>query len=147
MESGRQRRNAAVSAPADQWLDGWTFEPYFCSRVPGHTERIIGRKPVSVRNLSNLHVCVLFLFAAVALNPDAAGAQNSRVCDGYARDFAQRNSAGHVGGSAARGAIGGALIGGIIGGGRGAGRSPSSRHSISANSSLGMATSASSKVM
>jgi len=86
------------------------------------TERIKGRKLVSVRNLSNMFTCFLFLAALFALNPDRAQAQSASYCDGYARDFAQRNSTGHVAGGAARGAIGGALIGGIVRGGKGAGR-------------------------
>ncbi len=81
-----------------------------------------GRKLVSVRNLSNLFACFLFLAALFALNPSRALAQNTSYCDGYARDYAQRNSRGRVAGGAARGAIGGALIGGIFGGGKGAGR-------------------------
>ena len=56
------------------------------------------------------------------LVPNYAQAQSASVCDGYARDFAQRHSRGGVAGGAARGAIGGGLIGGIVGGGRGARR-------------------------
>jgi len=76
---------------------------------------------VSVRNLSTLFACFLFLVADFALIPGPALAQNSSYCDGYARDYAQRNSRGHVADGALTGAIGGALIGGLIGGGRGAG--------------------------
>jgi len=86
-----------------------------------HAELINGRNLMSVRNLSNLFTCFLFLAALFALNPDRALAQNSAYCDGYARDYAQRNSRGRVAGGAARGAIGGGLIGGIVGGGRGFG--------------------------
>jgi hypothetical protein len=51
-----------------------------------------------------------------------AAAQNA-YCDGYARDYADRNThaGGRVVGGAVTGAVGGAIIGGIIGGGRGAG--------------------------
>lgn len=38
-------------------------------------------------------------------------ALRSKYCDGYARDFASRNSRGQVAGGAVFGAIGGALIG------------------------------------
>ena len=63
----------------------------------------------------------LALSAAVVLPVPSATAQNSAVCDGYARDFADRNSRGHVSRGAGRGAIGGGIIGGIAGGGKGAG--------------------------
>jgi uncharacterized membrane protein len=71
---------------------------------------------VSVLRISNLFVCAVFLTGGFALSPHSAVAQNSSICDGYARDYAQRNSRGRVAGGAARGAIGGALIGAIAGG-------------------------------
>jgi uncharacterized protein YcfJ len=74
---------------------------------------------VSVYNLSSLVTCFVFLVAGLALQTDHALAQNSAHCDGYARDYAQRNSTGHVADGAVTGAIGGGLIGGIIGGGGG----------------------------
>jgi uncharacterized protein YcfJ len=74
---------------------------------------------VSVRNLSSLFACFVFLVTALVFHPDRALAQNSAHCDGYARDHAQRNSRGHVSDGAVTGAIGGGLIGGIIGGGGG----------------------------
>jgi hypothetical protein len=74
---------------------------------------------VSVRNLSSLFACFVFLVTALVFHPDRALAQNSAHCDGYARDHAQRNSTGHVSGGAVTGAIGGGLIGGIVGGGGG----------------------------
>ena len=92
-----------------------------CCRLSGHSGRINGRNLVSVRNPSSLLVCFLFLITAFLLHPDRALAQDSAYCDGYARDYAQRNSRGHVADGALTGAIGGALIGGLIGGGRGAG--------------------------
>jgi BA14K-like protein len=60
----------------------------------------------------------------VVAGATAAAAQNSRQCDAYARDIANRytNTAGNVVGGAALGAIGGAIIGGAIRGGKGAGR-------------------------
>ncbi len=76
---------------------------------------------MSVRNLSGVFLCSLFLTGVQAQSPDTAVAQNSAHCDGYARDYAQRNSRGHVAGGAVIGAIGGALIGGIVGGGGAAG--------------------------
>lgn len=70
-----------------------------------------------------IYSCSLILAMLVLLFlPEHAFAQNATVCDGYARDFAQRNSRGAVASGAARGAIGGALIGGIVGRGRGARR-------------------------
>lgn len=74
-----------------------------------------------VRNISNQMACFVFLVTAFALSPHSAVAQNASVCDGYARDYAQRNSRGRVAGGAARGAIGGGLIGAIAGGSSGAG--------------------------
>ncbi len=74
-----------------------------------------------IRKLTSLTACFVVLTAAVLVKPDPAAAQSPRFCDGYARDYAQRNSRGQVIGGAAMGAIGGALLGGIIGGGRGAG--------------------------
>ena len=76
---------------------------------------------MSVSNLSTWFACFVVLGAAFALSPHSAVAQNSSVCDGYARDYAQRNSRGRVAGGAARGAIGGGLIGAIAGGSSGAG--------------------------
>ena len=76
---------------------------------------------MSVRNISNQIACFVFLVTAFALSPRSAVAQSSSVCDGYARDYAQRNSRGRVAGGAARGAIGGGLIGAIAGGSSGAG--------------------------
>ena len=70
---------------------------------------------MSVLRISNLFVCAVFLTGGFALSPHSAVAQNSSFCDGYARDYAQRNSRGRVAGGAARGAIGGALIGAIAG--------------------------------
>jgi hypothetical protein len=53
-------------------------------------------------------------------------AQSSTYCDGYARDYANRNShydsGGGALGGAARGAGRGALFGAVVGGGKGAGR-------------------------
>ena len=63
----------------------------------------------------------LLVFAPLQILPDEASANRSSFCNGYARDFAKRNSRGPVAGGAVVGAIGGALIGGILGGGRGAG--------------------------
>ncbi len=76
---------------------------------------------MSVSYLSTGFACVVILGAGYALSPDPVAAQNSSFCDGYARDYAQRNSRGHVAGGAARGAIGGGLIGAIAGGSSGAG--------------------------
>jgi len=76
---------------------------------------------MSVSKISTWFACFVVLGTAFALSPRSAFAQNSSVCDGYARDYAQRNSRGHVAGGAARGAIGGGLIGAIAGGSSGAG--------------------------
>jgi outer membrane lipoprotein SlyB len=76
---------------------------------------------MSVSKISCLFSGFLFLGAAVAVHPDQASAQNTSYCDGYARDFAQRNSTGHVARGTTRGVIGGGLIGGLIGGGKGFG--------------------------
>jgi outer membrane lipoprotein SlyB len=76
---------------------------------------------VSVLKTSTLFACAVFLTGSLVLSPRSALAQNQSYCDGYARDYAQRNSTGHVARGAARGAIGGGLIGGIIGGGKGLG--------------------------
>jgi hypothetical protein len=76
----------------------------------------------SFRCLSVSALRLLLTGAALALAPELSLAQNAAYCDGYARDFAQRNSRGHVARGATRGAIGGALIGGIVRGGKGAGR-------------------------
>jgi uncharacterized membrane protein len=63
----------------------------------------------------------LVFFAAFSVTPTPGYTQNSRVCDGYARDFAQRHSRGRAARGGVIGAVGGGLIGGIAGGGRGAG--------------------------
>ena len=76
---------------------------------------------MTVGKISGWFACFLFMVAAFVVHPDQASAQNSTHCDGYARDFAQRNSTGHVARGATRGVIGGGLIGGIIGGGKGFG--------------------------
>ncbi len=57
--------------------------------------------------------CVFCLAAA-----EGAVAQSATHCDGYARDYATRNSRGPIAGGAVSGAIGGSLLGGIIRGGR-----------------------------
>ena len=69
---------------------------------------------MSVSKISGLCACSMFLVAAFAMHPDQASAQNSTYCDGYARDYAQRNSTGHVARGTTRGVIGGGLIGGIL---------------------------------
>ena len=74
---------------------------------------------MSVSKLSGWFAGFLCLAAAFTLHPDQVLAQNWAQCDGYARDYAQRNSTGHVADGAVTGAIGGGLIGGIIGGGGG----------------------------
>jgi hypothetical protein len=104
-----------------KWFNGFADRRWSisCCRLSGHSGRINGRNLVSVRNLSTLFACLVFLVAAFALLPERVLAQNSAHCDGYARDHAQRNSTGHVADGAVTGAIGGALIGGIIGGGGG----------------------------
>lgn len=76
---------------------------------------------MSVSKISGWFAGVLFLGTAVTVQPDQATAQNSTHCDGYARDYAQRNSTGHVARGTTRGVIGGGLIGGIAGGGKGFG--------------------------
>ena len=75
-----------------------------------------------MRTIALLFSYLLVSSAALTIGPETAGAQSSRVCDGYARDYAARNTRGTVARGAGRGAIGGALIGGIIGSGKGAGR-------------------------
>ena len=76
---------------------------------------------MSVLRISTLFICAVFLTGGFAILPHTAVAQNASICDGYARDYAQRNSRGRVAGGAARGAIGGGLIGAIAGGSSGAG--------------------------
>jgi len=61
---------------------------------------------MSVRNLLGIIICFLFLVTAFTLYPDKAVAQKSSHCDGYARDYAQRNSRGHVADGALTGVIG-----------------------------------------
>ena len=61
----------------------------------------------------------IFLGMTCALSLEPAHGQSAvkaTYCDGFARDYARRNSAGAIVESAAVGAIGGAIIGGIIGG-------------------------------
>ncbi len=76
---------------------------------------------MSVSKIPRLIAGFLFMVVALAVHPDQASAQNSTYCDGYARDYAQRNSTGRVARGATRGVIGGGLIGGIVGGGKGFG--------------------------
>jgi hypothetical protein len=65
-----------------------------------------------------LGVTVLLLLVSFG-GPDTGFAQSSKYCDGYARDYADRNSysasRGGALGGAARGAAGGALFGAIAG--------------------------------
>ncbi len=68
---------------------------------------------------SMMFVGALVLATASTGLPESAFSQVSSkasVCDGYARDFATRNSRGPIVGGAAIGAVGGAIIGGILGG-------------------------------
>jgi len=65
---------------------------------------------MSVSRLSCLFSGFLFLVAAVAVHPDQASAQNPSYCDGYARDFAQRNLTGYVARGTTRGVIGGGRL-------------------------------------
>lgn len=65
---------------------------------------------------------VLAFTAVVLLSPLPAAAQSqSAICDGYARNYAEKNSRGKAVGGALTGALGGALIGGLAKGKKGAG--------------------------
>lgn len=61
------------------------------------------------------------LNALLFLEARPASAQSATHCDGYARDFAARNSRGRVAGGVIKGIIGGGLIGAIVRRGRGVG--------------------------
>ena len=54
--------------------------------------------------------------SAVVVPEPAFSAPDATYCNGYAKDFARRNSRGPVAGGALFGAVGGAIVGGIIGG-------------------------------
>lgn len=71
----------------------------------------------SLRPVKGLAVAV-----ALTVGPLPALAQSqSAICDGYARNYAEKNSRGKAVGGALTGAIGGALIGGLAKGKKGAG--------------------------
>jgi hypothetical protein len=55
-----------------------------------------------------------------AIETPAFAAGNPQVCNGFARDYAKRNSRGPIAGGVTFGAIGGAIVGGILGGPPGA---------------------------
>ncbi len=74
---------------------------------------------MSFRKLSGWIAGFVCLAAVVTLHPNQASAQKSVHCDGFARDYAQRNSTGHVARGATRGVLGGGLIGGLVGGSKG----------------------------
>ena len=80
-----------------------------------------GRLSLCVFRFFCLHFSQISILTS-AVPQTGAKAQSSGVCDGYARDYAARNTRGTVARGAGRGAIGGALIGGIVGRGKGAGR-------------------------
>ena len=59
---------------------------------------------------------ILVAASAVPERAYSQGAPGAAYCQGFARDYARRNSRGPVAGGALFGAVGGAIIGGIIGG-------------------------------
>jgi hypothetical protein len=82
-------------------------------------------KGIDMGSAKSVAVCgciVLGMTCALSLEPaHGQGSAKATYCDGFARDYARRNSAGAIIESAAVGAIGGAIIGGIVGGKSGAG--------------------------
>lgn len=98
---------------------------WLIDRLPRTLARTLARQS-GQRRLSEKWTKGFWIGAAFALglpfSTTQAVAQNSQICSGYARDYAQRNTRGRAAAGAARGAIGGALIGGIANDRRGARR-------------------------
>ena len=74
--------------------------------------------------MTKSHILVLAALLSIAplvsVSPPSMAAGNPAVCDGFARDYARRNSRGPIAGGVTFGAIGGAIVGGILGGPPGA---------------------------